>query len=44
MILVSGYKNKLGDVPMNSKSRITAIGTYVPDQILSNDDLENKEN
>ncbi|MBJ8070426.1 hypothetical protein BWGOE3_17860 [Bacillus mycoides] len=25
---------------MNSKSRITAIGTYVPDQILSNNDLE----
>lgn len=40
MILVSGYKNELGDVPMNSKSRITAIGTYVPDQILSNNDLE----
>ena len=25
---------------MHSKSRITAIGTYVPDQILSNNDLE----
>lgn len=25
---------------MNSKSRITAIGTYVPDQVLSNNDLE----
>ncbi|MGG5793218.1 3-oxoacyl-[acyl-carrier-protein] synthase III C-terminal domain-containing protein [Bacillus cereus] len=25
---------------MNSQSRITAIGTYVPDQILSNNDLE----
>ncbi|XLP23826.1 ketoacyl-ACP synthase III [Bacillus toyonensis] len=25
---------------MNSKSRITAIGTYVPNQILSNNDLE----
>ncbi|WP_433773296.1 ketoacyl-ACP synthase III [Bacillus wiedmannii] len=25
---------------MNSKSRISAIGTYVPDQILSNNDLE----
>ncbi|OFD64280.1 hypothetical protein BWGOE4_18200 [Bacillus mycoides] len=25
---------------MNSKSRITAIGTYAPDQILSNNDLE----
>ena len=24
---------------MNSKSRITAIGTYVPDQVLSNNDL-----
>ncbi|QEL84541.1 3-oxoacyl-ACP synthase [Bacillus mycoides] len=29
---------------MNSKSRITAIGTYVPDQVLSNNDLEKKEN
>ncbi|MEK7017123.1 3-oxoacyl-ACP synthase [Bacillus sp. FSL R9-9410] len=28
---------------MNSKSRITAIGTYVPDQILSHNDLEKKE-
>ncbi|MBK5473699.1 3-oxoacyl-[acyl-carrier-protein] synthase 3 protein 2 [Bacillus mycoides] len=28
---------------MNSQSRITAIGTYVPDQILSNNDLEKKE-
>ncbi|EJR55866.1 3-oxoacyl-[acyl-carrier-protein] synthase 3 protein 2 [Bacillus cereus VD107] len=25
---------------MNSKSRITAIGTYVPNQVLSNNDLE----
>ncbi len=25
---------------MHSKSRITAIGTYVPNQILSNNDLE----
>ncbi|MGF9989565.1 ketoacyl-ACP synthase III [Bacillus mycoides] len=25
---------------MNSKSHITAIGTYVPDQVLSNNDLE----
>ena len=25
---------------MNSKSRITAIGTHVPNQILSNHDLE----
>ena len=25
---------------MHSKSRITAIGTYVPHQILSNNDLE----
>ncbi|EJS09827.1 3-oxoacyl-ACP synthase [Bacillus mycoides] len=29
---------------MNSQSRITAIGTYVPNQILSNNDLEKKEN
>ncbi|WP_242235312.1 3-oxoacyl-ACP synthase [Bacillus cereus group sp. BfR-BA-01316] len=29
---------------MNSKSRITEIGTYVPNQILSNNDLEKKEN
>ncbi|MGW6192616.1 3-oxoacyl-ACP synthase [Bacillus cereus] len=29
---------------MHSKSLITAIGTYVPDQILSNNDLEKKEN
>ncbi|MES9698382.1 MULTISPECIES: 3-oxoacyl-ACP synthase [Bacillus] len=27
---------------MNSQSLITAIGTYVPDQILSNNDLERK--
>ena len=32
-----------GDVPMNSKSRITAIGTYIPNQVLSNNDLEKKE-
>ena len=31
---------KIRDVPMHSKSRITAIGTYVPHQILSNNDLE----
>ncbi len=40
MILILDIKIKLGDVPMHSKSRITAIGTYVPDQILSNHDLE----
>lgn len=34
MILILDIKIKLGDVPMHSKSRITAIGTYVPDQIL----------
>ncbi|MEX0417546.1 3-oxoacyl-ACP synthase [Bacillus sp. C30] len=29
---------------MNSQSLISAIGTYVPDQILSNNDLERKGN
>ncbi len=28
---------------MNSKSRITAIGTHVPEQILSNHDLEKND-
>ncbi|MBE7121761.1 3-oxoacyl-ACP synthase [Bacillus cereus] len=29
---------------MNSQSLITAIGTYVPNQILSNNDLKRKGN
>ncbi|MBJ8007223.1 3-oxoacyl-ACP synthase [Bacillus sp. S4] len=28
---------------MHSKSRITTIGTYIPNQVLSNNDLEKKE-
>ncbi len=43
-MLILGYKTrcltKEGEKQMKSKARITAIGTYVPEKRLTNDDLE----